>query len=153
MFARFRPLRPYLARYKARYITGFACLIVGYSVGAVVPLVIKAGVDDLTHHVLMRRLAMVGGLLIGLSLIKAVLQFWTRWILIGISRDAESAQPSDLRQSGFRCFGWARRVRGYHHPTQLRRHWHRLLAAPSVHAAPGVLSGEAASLRQSRERD
>ena len=87
MFDRFRPLRPYLARYKSRYVTGFVCLVVGQSVGALVPLVIKAGVDDLTHHVLMRRLAVVAGVLIGLSVFKAIFQFWMRWILIGISRD------------------------------------------------------------------
>ena len=96
MLARFRPLRPYLARYKARYITGFVCLIVGQSVGAVVPLVIKAGIDDLMHSLLLRRLAIVAGVLIGLSLIKAVFQFWTRWILIGISRDVEYDLRNDL---------------------------------------------------------
>ena len=96
MLDRFRPLRPYLARYKSRYISGFVCLVVGQSVGALVPLVIKAGVDDLTHHVLIRRLAMVAGVLIGLSAFKAVFQFWTRWILIGISRDAEYDLRNDL---------------------------------------------------------
>ena len=96
MFARFRPLRRYLARYKARYITGFVCLIVGQSVGAVVPLVIKAGIDDLMHNLLLRRLAIVAVVLIALSLIKAVFQFWTRWILIGISRDVEYDLRNDL---------------------------------------------------------
>ena len=96
MLDRFRPLRPYLARYRERYITGFVCLILGQSVGALVPLVIKAGVDDLTHGVLLRQLALVAALLVGLSLIKAVFQFWTRWILIGISRDAEYDFRNDL---------------------------------------------------------
>ena len=53
MFERFRPIRPYLARYKARFIVGFVCLILGQSVGALVPLVIKAGIDDLMHGVLL----------------------------------------------------------------------------------------------------
>jgi ATP-binding cassette subfamily B protein len=96
MFARFRPLRPYLARYKARFIVGFVCLILGQSVGALVPLAIKAGVDDLMHGLMLRRLAIVAGVLVGLSLIKAVFQFWTRWILIGISRDAEYDLRNDL---------------------------------------------------------
>jgi ATP-binding cassette subfamily B multidrug efflux pump len=96
MFERFRPIRPYLARYKARYLTGFVCLILGQSVGALVPLVIKRGVDDLTHGVVLRQLALVAGLLIGLSVVKAVFQFWTRWILIGISRDAEYDLRNDL---------------------------------------------------------
>src|ERR1039458_2949688 len=96
MFDRFRPLRPYLVRYKSRFIVGFVCLIVGQSVGAVVPLAIKAGVDDLMHHAMLHQLANVAGVLVGLSLIKAVFQFWTRWILIGISRDAEYDLRNDL---------------------------------------------------------
>jgi len=96
MLERFRPLRPYLARYKSRYITGFVCLIIGQSVGALIPLAIKAGVDDLTHGVLLHQLALVAGLLIGLSLIRAVFQFWMRWILIGISRDIEYDLRNDL---------------------------------------------------------
>jgi ATP-binding cassette subfamily B multidrug efflux pump len=96
MLARFRPLRPYLVRYKARYTWGFVCLIIGQSVGALVPLVIKAGIDDLTQHVAVRRIAVVAGVLVGLSIIKAVFQFWMRWILIGISRDAEYDLRNDL---------------------------------------------------------
>ncbi len=96
MFARFRPIRPYLARYKGRFIAGFVCLTVGQSVGALIGLAIKAGIDDLSHAVLLRRLAAVAGVLVGLSLIKAIFQFWTRWILIGISRDAEYDLRNDL---------------------------------------------------------
>src|ERR1039457_3573004 len=102
MFARFRPIRPYLARYNKRFVVGFACLIAGQSIGAVAGLVIKAGIDDLngvglrTHGVLLRQLAIVAGLLVGLSLVKSVFQFWARWILIGISRDAEYDLRNDL---------------------------------------------------------
>src|ERR1017187_2054402 len=96
MFDRFRPLRPYLVRYKSRFIVGFVCLIVGQSVGALVPLAIKSGVDDLMHAVVLHQLAIVAGVLVGLSLVKAVFQFWTRWILIGISRDAEYDLRNDL---------------------------------------------------------
>jgi len=96
MFERFRPIRPYLARYKTRFIVGFVCLILGQSIGALVPLAIKAGVDDLMQGVVLRRLAIVAGVLIGLSLIKAVFQFYTRWILIGISRDVEYDLRNDL---------------------------------------------------------
>ena len=96
MFDRFRPLRPYLVRYKSRFIVGFVCLIVGQSVGALVPLVIKAGIDDLMHHAVLHRLGDRGRGARGFSLIKAVFQFWTRWILIGISRDAEYDLRNDL---------------------------------------------------------
>jgi len=96
MFERFRPLKPYLARYKSRFVVGFVCLIISQSVGALVPLAIKAGIDGLTHGVLLRRLAAAAGVLVGLSLIKAFFQFWMRWILIGISRDAEYDLRNDL---------------------------------------------------------
>ncbi|MGA2986023.1 MAG: ABC transporter ATP-binding protein [Terriglobia bacterium] len=102
MFDRFRPIRPYLARYKARFIVGFVCLVIGQSLGALLVLVIKSGIDDLnnasirSHGVLVRQLAIVAGLLVGFSLIKAFFQFWTRWILIGISRDAEYDLRNDL---------------------------------------------------------
>jgi ATP-binding cassette subfamily B protein len=96
MLDRFRPLRPYLARYKARFIVGFVCLTLGQSIGALVPLAIKAGVDDLMHGAALHRLAIVTGVLVGLSLVKAIFQFWTRWILIGISRDAEYDLRNDL---------------------------------------------------------
>src|SRR5271157_283432 len=48
------------------------------------------------HDAMLRRLAVVAGVLVGLSLIKAVFQFWMRWILIGISRDAEYDLRNDL---------------------------------------------------------
>ncbi len=102
MFARFRPIRPYLARYKKGFVAGFAALIVGQSVGAVVGLVIKAGIDDLNdvslraHGALLHRLVWVACLLVALSLVKSFFQFWSRWILIGISRDSEYDLRNDL---------------------------------------------------------
>jgi ATP-binding cassette subfamily B protein len=102
MFARFRPIRPYLARYKKGFVVGFAALIAGQSVGALVGLVIKAGIDDLNdaslkaHGALLHKLVWVACLLVGLSLVKSFFQFWSRWILIGISRDSEYDLRNDL---------------------------------------------------------
>ncbi len=102
MFARFRPIRPYLARYNKRFVVGFAALIVGQSIGAVIGLVIKAGIDDLNdsglrgHGALLHKLLWVALLLVGVSLVKSFFQFWARWILIGISRDAEYDLRNDL---------------------------------------------------------
>jgi ATP-binding cassette, subfamily B, multidrug efflux pump len=95
MLRPFRPIWPYLARYKARYVAGFLCLIVS-QVGVLIPLIIKAGIDDLTHGGPARRLLGVAGLLVGAGACKAVLLFWTRWILIGISRDVEYDMRNDL---------------------------------------------------------
>ena len=96
MLERLRPLRPYLARYKGRYLAGFVCLLVSQTVGVLVPLLIKTGIDDLARSVALRRLLMVVGLLAAVSIVKAVFQFWMRWILIGISRDAEYDLRNDL---------------------------------------------------------
>ena len=96
MLRPFLPLRPYLARYKARYVVGFLCLLVSQVMGVFVPLIIKAGIDDLTSGGAARRLLGVAGLLLAVGAGKAVLQFWMRWILIGISRDVEYDLRNDL---------------------------------------------------------
>jgi len=95
MLRPFQPLRPYLARYKARYVAGFLCLV-GSQVGVLIPLIIKAGIDDLAHGGTARKLLGVAGLLLAAGACKAVLQFWMRWILIGISRDVEYDLRNDL---------------------------------------------------------
>ena len=66
-------------------------------VGVLVPLIIKAGIDDLTHGGPARKLLSVAGLLVAVGVCKSVLGFWVRWILIGISRDVEY----DLRNDCF----------------------------------------------------
>jgi ATP-binding cassette subfamily B protein len=96
MLRPFRPLRPYLARYKARFVAGFLCLLVSQLVGVIVPLIIKVGIDDLMHGGTARKLLGVAGLLLAVGVCKAVLQFWMRWILIGISRDVEYDLRNDL---------------------------------------------------------
>jgi ATP-binding cassette subfamily B protein len=96
MLRPFRPLRPYLARYKARFGAGFLCLAVSQLVGVLVPLIIKWGIDDLMQGGTARKLLGVAGLLLAVGAIKAVLQFWMRWILIGISRDVEYDLRNDL---------------------------------------------------------
>ena len=96
MLNRFRPLRPYLARYKKRFALGFAALLVGQLVGVTLPLIIKAGIDALTNNRVSSRLLFYAGILVGVALAKAVFQFWMRWILIGISRDVEYDLRNDL---------------------------------------------------------
>jgi ATP-binding cassette subfamily B protein len=95
MLRPFRPIWPYLARYKARYVAGFLCLVAS-QVGVLVPLIIKSGIDDLADGGLGRRLLSVAGLLIAVGVGKSVLGFWVRWILIGISRDVEYDLRNDL---------------------------------------------------------
>jgi ATP-binding cassette subfamily B multidrug efflux pump len=96
MLTRFRPLIPYLGRYRWQYVVGFTALVVTQVAGVTVPLIIKAGIDSLSEGVTRNHLLFYGGLLLGAALAKAVFQFWMRWILIGISRDAEYDLRNDL---------------------------------------------------------
>ena len=96
MLRPFRPIWPYLTRYKTRYLAGFLCLVFS-QVGVLVPLIIKSGIDDLTNGGPARKLLSVAGLLVAVGVCKSVLGFWVRWILIGISRDVEY----DLRNDCF----------------------------------------------------
>jgi ATP-binding cassette, subfamily B, multidrug efflux pump len=65
-------------------------------VGAALPLVIRGGVDSLTGGFRMTLLFQLAGLLVGLSLVKGIFQYWMRVILIGISRDVEFDLRNDL---------------------------------------------------------
>ncbi len=96
MLRRLRPLKPYLARYKKRFVVGFITLLITQTVGITIPLIIKSGIDGLSIGVTHGRLVFLGGLLVGVALAKAFFQFWMRWILIGISRDVEYDLRNDL---------------------------------------------------------
>jgi len=96
MLKRLRPLKPYLARYKKRYAVGMVCLLIVQAAGIAPPLIIKAAIDAISAGAHSRRLPFYAVLLLGIALGKAFFQFWMRWILIGISRDAEYDIRNDL---------------------------------------------------------
>jgi len=91
-----RPLFPYLARYRQRYLVGFGALVITQALGASLPLVLKKGIDSLSAGTVGRTLLFFAGLLVLIALTKAFFQFWMRWILIGISRDIEYDLRDDL---------------------------------------------------------
>jgi len=96
MLHRLRPLLPYLARYKMRYVAGFVALLIAQSAGASLPLILKKGIDILAQGINHNQLLFYSGLLLALALTKAFFFFWVRWILIGISRDLEYDLRNDL---------------------------------------------------------
>ncbi len=89
-------MRPYLLRYKKRYLVGFAALLVTQLLGVSLPLVIRAAVDSLLESFNRDRLLFFTALLLGVALVKVTFQFWMRWILIGISREVEYDLRNDL---------------------------------------------------------
>jgi ATP-binding cassette, subfamily B, multidrug efflux pump len=96
MLRRLSPLFPYLARYRNRYVSGLLTLAISQLVGVTIPLIIKAGIDGLTRGAAAQVLLLDAGLMLAVALVKAVFQFWMRWILIGISRDVEYDLRNDL---------------------------------------------------------
>ena len=97
MLRRLLPLKPYLVRYRKRYVVGFIALVLAQALRVNLPLIIKAAIDSLSRGVAWNRLLFYAALLLVIALAMAVFQFWMRWILIGISRDVEY----DLRNGLF----------------------------------------------------
>ena len=63
---------------------------------AMMPIILKYGVDTLTEGFRLVFILELAGLLIGVSLIKGIFQYWMRVIIIGISRDIEYDVRNDL---------------------------------------------------------
>jgi len=93
-----KPLFPFLRPYRRRYGWGLAALIGEVIFWVAIPQIIRAAIDELQQSFTTDRLLLYAGLLVGAALCKAVFLFWTRMILIGISRDIEY----DLRNELYR---------------------------------------------------
>ncbi len=89
-------LWPYMHRYRRGLALGIGSLLMKDALAAALPVVIKDAVDSLTHGFQLRIVLDLAGLLIGLSLVKGIFQYWMRVILIGISRDIEFDLRNDL---------------------------------------------------------
>jgi ATP-binding cassette, subfamily B, multidrug efflux pump len=89
-------LWPYLRRNRRGFILGFGALTMKDLLGAALPLVIRAAIDGLTAHAALKTLFLWAGLLVALSAIKGLFQYWMRVILISISRDIEYDLRNDL---------------------------------------------------------
>ncbi|HXX27578.1 MAG TPA: ABC transporter ATP-binding protein [Terriglobales bacterium] len=92
------PLVPYLKKYRSRYLVGTVCVFLNNGVWILFPQVIRSAVDDLHRDVTRHKLVTYALLLLAVACTKAIFQFLTRWIVIGISREIEF----DLRDDLFR---------------------------------------------------
>ena len=91
-----RTAGPYLWRYRRGLALGMGSLALKDVVAAALPLVIRSGVDSLTAGFSLRIVFEMAAILVGLSLLKGVFQYWMRVIIIGISRDIEYDLRNDL---------------------------------------------------------
>ena len=96
MISTLRTLVPYLIRYRWRFAAGFLALLAKSLLTVGIPVVIKFSIDELSGGFRMAVLGQWVGLLLAIALVKGVLQFWMRWILICISRDIEYDLRHDL---------------------------------------------------------
>lgn len=97
MFDRLKPLVPYMLRYKRSYVWGGIAVVLNNAIWIFFPMIIGNAMDDLLHHGVTRsKILAYGALLILIALAKGVFLFFTRWILIGISRDIEFDLRNDL---------------------------------------------------------
>ena len=96
MFKNLRPLRPYLRKYRATYVIGAVCVLFNNGIWILFPLVIRRAIDDLNQGVTRHKLLTYSLLLLAISGIKAIFQFLTRWIMIGVSREIEFDLRNDL---------------------------------------------------------
>ena len=92
------PLFPFLRPYTRQYLWGFACLLGEVAFWVAVPQIIRYAIDDISQALTTETLLLYSGLLLGAALCKGFFLFWTRMILIGISRDVEY----DLRNALYR---------------------------------------------------
>ena len=97
MWSVFKTAGPHLWRYRRGLALGMGSLVLKDVVSASLPLVIRAGVDSLTSGFKIQIVFQFAAILVGLSLLKGIFQYWMRVILIGISRDVEY----DLRNQLF----------------------------------------------------
>jgi ATP-binding cassette subfamily B protein len=96
MFNNLRPLFPYLRKYRPTYVIGGLCVVFNNGIWILFPLVIRRAIDDLNHGFDRHKLLTYSLMLLGVAAAKAIFQFLTRWIMIGISREIEFDLRNDL---------------------------------------------------------
>jgi ATP-binding cassette, subfamily B, multidrug efflux pump len=89
-------LWPHLWRYRRALFLGMGALIIKDLLQAIQPLIFGWGIDSLTRGFALSKVFWFAALLVGISLIKGVFQYWMRVILIGMSRDIEFDLRNDL---------------------------------------------------------
>jgi ATP-binding cassette subfamily B protein len=86
-----------MRRYKRGYAWGTLATVLNNAIWIFFPWIIGIITDDLLKHgVTRQKILDYAGVLISIALAKGVCLFFTRWILIGISRDIEFDLRNDL---------------------------------------------------------
>src|SRR3954471_12131562 len=92
-----RRLVPYYRPYPRLLAGGLALVVVSSAIGAVVPWLLRAGIDDLRAGIPATRIWTIAAAIVGIALVGGALRYWMREMLNGLSRHIEY----DLRQALF----------------------------------------------------
>jgi ATP-binding cassette, subfamily B, multidrug efflux pump len=87
---------PYLWKYRAAMALGMGSLLVNNGLKAALPLAIRAGIDSLMKGFRLSLVFEFAALIVVISVVRSVFQYWMRVILIGLSRDIEFDLRNDL---------------------------------------------------------
>jgi ATP-binding cassette, subfamily B, multidrug efflux pump len=87
---------PYLWRYRRGIALGMGALLVNDFLKAVLPLAIRSGIDSLMKGFRLSLVFEFAALVVLISLVKGIFQYWMRVILISLSRDIEFDLRNDL---------------------------------------------------------
>jgi ATP-binding cassette subfamily B protein len=86
----------YLARYRARYVGGIACLIGATSLTMIVPWLYRRAVDQITAGAGMAALLRTLGLIAAIAAAQAVVRTFSRFVIFNVGRDIEYDLRNDL---------------------------------------------------------
>ena len=92
-----RRLLPYYTPYRRMLASGLLLVVISSAIGAVVPWLLRAGIDSLHTGAPIRQVLLIAGGIIGVALGGGALRYWMREVLNGLSRYIEY----DLRQALF----------------------------------------------------
>jgi ATP-binding cassette subfamily B protein len=100
LLANLRPLFPYLKKYRSSYLWGTVCVLLMNGVWVLFPLVVGRAIDSLKSAdpspQALRLIAKFVAMVLAVAATKAIFQFLTRWIVIGVSREIEFDLRNDL---------------------------------------------------------
>jgi ATP-binding cassette, subfamily B, multidrug efflux pump len=96
MFARLRPLAPYLKRYWKSLAWGGVAVILYNVVKVMIPLVIGHAIDDMREGLTEAKIIHHSLRLLGVAAISAIFLYITRQVIIGVSRVIEFDLRNDL---------------------------------------------------------
>jgi ATP-binding cassette subfamily B multidrug efflux pump len=96
MFAKIKPLAPYLRRYWKHFAWGGVAVLLYNTIRATLPLVIGHAVDDLKTGITEHKIVFHSVRLLGIASLSAIFLYITRQVLIGASREIEFDLRNDL---------------------------------------------------------